>query len=287
MKRFFSIALLLIFSTLAFAEKPIVRDIQAVGAKGTKINIFWTLPQNPDEPITKLLLYRDTKPISSYEIIETLDPIAQIDPEFTGYTDSVKDYHDYFYAVIAVTTKPYDLVLISINATIEGAHLSIPEAKEPPKKPEYEKLYPEGKLRETPLPYIDMLDGMNETSSISDKTALSTKGLSASKGKSTPLMKLYVFEEDLVSPDGGDDYLLFEILKTTFVQKQYQQAILQLNKLVGTNINEKTRSRAYFYIGESQYLSGDYNEAIRTFVKVQQDFPNLTKKWIDSALDRI
>ena len=99
MKRFFSIALLLIFSTLAFAEKPIVRDIQAVGAKGTKINIFWTLPQNPDEPITKLLLYRDTKPISSYEIIETLDPIAQIDPEFTGYTDSVKDYQSYMRAL--------------------------------------------------------------------------------------------------------------------------------------------------------------------------------------------
>lgn len=287
MKKQILYILTLFLSINLFAEKPIVRDIQASGSKGTKINVFWTLPKNPDQPITNLLVYRDTKPISSYEQIEKMEPIATIDADFTGYTDTVRDYNTYFYAVIAVTDKPYDLILVSINSTTEGAHLSMPEAKEPPKKPEYEKLYPDGKMRETPLPYLSLVDGINEDSVISDETAVSTKALSSSKGKKTPLMTMYIFEEDLVSPDGGDDYILFEVLKTYFVVKKYQQAIVQLNRLAGTNISETTRKRIYFYIGEAEYLSGNYEQAIKSFVKVEQDFPNLTKKWVDSALDRI
>lgn len=270
-----------------FAQRPIVRDIQAMGGKGTKINIFWTLPQDPDKPITQLLVYRDTKPISSFDQIEKMDPIAAVDPDFTGYTDTVRDYKEYFYAVIAVTDEPYDLILVSINSTIEGVHVAIPEPKEPPKKPEYEKLYPDGKMRETPLPYVSLVDGMNEESSITDETAVATKALSSSKGKKTPLMTMYIFEEDLVSPDGGDDYILFEVLKTYFVVKKYSQAVVQLNRLAGTNISESTRKRIYFYIGEAEYLSGNYEQAVKSFVKVQQDFPDLTKKWVDSALDRI
>lgn len=287
MKKSVLFTLLLFVTSALFAERPIVRNIQAISGKGTKINVFWTLPQNPDKPITKLLIYRDTMPISSYEMLEKKDPIASITPDYTGYTDSVKDYKDYYYAVIAVTTEPYDLVLISINATSSGVHLPIPKAKETPKKKEYEKLYPDGKMRETPLPYIDLVDGINEEPTISDSTAVSTKALSAKTEKASPLMTLYIFEEDLVSPDAGDDYLLFEILKTYLVQKKYSQAITQLNRLAGTNIAETTRSRAYFYVGEAQYLSGDYDQAVKSFVKVQHEFPNLTKKWVDSALDRI
>lgn len=287
MKKLLLFVISLIFTTALFAERPIVRDIQAIGGKGTKINIFWTLPKDPDAPITKLLVYRDLTPISSYEIIEKLTPIAEISPDFSGYTDTVSNYKDYFYAVVAVTDKPYDLILVTINSTIEGVHVELPEVKETPKKESYEKLYPDGKLRETPLPYIDLIDGINEESSISDATAISTKALSVATEKHTPYMTLYIFEEDLVSPDGGDDYLLFDILKTTLVQKKYHQAITQLKRLTGTNISKATGDRAYFYMGEANYLLGNYDEAVKCFVKVQLSFPNLTKKWIDSALDRI
>ena len=41
--------------------------------------------------------------------------MAEVKAEFTGYTDTVSDFKDYFYAVIAVTDKPYDLVLLSFN----------------------------------------------------------------------------------------------------------------------------------------------------------------------------
>lgn len=270
-----------------FAQRPIVQDIQAQAGRGAKINISWTLPKNPDKPITGFLLYRNTQQISSYLTLEELTPVAELSPESTGYTDTVPDFNDYFYAVIAVTDKPYDLILLSFNATVTGAHVALKTESKEPERIELEKFYPDGTLREIPLPYVDLIDGIVKPEIISDETVNQTNSLITSGKKKNPLLKQYIFEEDLISPDAGDDFLLFEILKTTFVQKKYNEAILQLNKLTGTNISEATRNRAYFYMGESEYLLGHYENAVRIFVQIEHAYPILAKKWLESALDRI
>lgn len=287
MKKLVCILFCVLLTFSLFAERPIVQNIQAQPGKSTKINISWTLPKNPDKPISSFLVYRSTQQINSYNMIKELSPIAKISSEATGYTDSVPDFKDYFYAVIAVTEKPYDLVLLSFNSTVTGTHVAIRTEASEPDRIELEKLYPDGTLRETPLPYIDIIDTLNKSETISDETVDYTNSLITKTKKKTPLLKQYIFEEDLISPDSGDDYFLFEILKTTFVKKKYNEAITQLNKLLGTNISESTRNRAYFYLGESEYLLGHYENAVRIFVQIENAYPILVKKWLDSALDRI
>ena len=292
MKKSFSIFILLFFSSiLLFAEKPIVRDIQTEAGKGNKINIFWTMPENPEKEISSLLIYRDTRQIASFAQIKNVKPIAQINPDFSGYTDIVKDYNDYFYCVLALTkdsTVPYDLILLSFNSTVKGVHISVNTQQKEPQKQETEKLYYEGTLRETPLPYIDIVENsIQPEPTVSEEAAFAAQTLTNKSKKREPILKPYIFEEDLISPDGGDDYLLFEILKQYFVQKKYDAAIVQLNKLAGTNIKENTRNRVYFYIGECEYLTGEYEKAVKSFVKVQDVYPTLARKWINSSLDRI
>ena len=291
MKKTFSILGLLFFSSILFAEKPIVRDIQAEAGKGNKINIFWTLPENPEKEISSFFIYRDTRQIASYAQIKNISPIAQIDSNFSGYTDLVKDYNDYFYCVLAVTKDssiPYDLILLSFNSTVKGVHISMNTQQKEPQKQEKEKLYYEGTLRETPLPFIDIVENsLQPESTVSEKAAFAAQTLTNKTKKREPVLKPYIFEEDLISPDGGDDYLLFEILKQYFVHKNYDEAIVQLNKLAGTNIKDSTRSRVYFYIGECEYLTGEYEKAVKSFVKVQDIYPTLARKWINSSLDRI
>lgn len=291
MKKAFSIISLLFFSFILFAEKPIVRDIQAEAGKGNKINIYWTLPENPEKEISSFLIYRDTRQIASFSQIKNLEPIAQISSNFSGYTDSVKDFIDYFYCVLAITkdsTSPYDLILLSFNSTVKGAHIAVNSPKKEPQKKETEKLYYEGTLRETPLPYIDIVENsIQPNPTVSEEAAFAAQTLTNKSKKKEPILKPYIFEEDLISPDGGDDYLLFEILKQYFVQKNYEEAIVQLNKLAGTNIKETTRNRIYFYIGECEYLTGEYENAVKSFVKVQDAYPILSRKWINSSLDRI
>lgn len=291
MKKAFSILGLLFFSSILFAEKPIVRDIQAEAGKGNKINIFWTLPENPEKEISSFFIYRDTRQIASYAQIKNISPIAQIDSNFSGYTDLVKDYNDYFYCVLAVTkdsSVPYDLILLSFNSTVKGVHISMNTQQKEPQKKEQEKLYYEGTLRETPLPFIDIVENsLQPEPTVSEEAAFAAQTLTNKNKKREPVLKPYIFEEDLISPDGGDDYLLFEILKQYFVHKNYDEAIVQLNKLAGTNIKDSTRSRVYFYIGECEYLTGEYEKAVKSFVKVQDVYPTLARKWINSSLDRI
>ena len=249
------------------------------------------MPENPEKEISSFLIYRDTRQIASFSQIKNLEPIAQISSNFSGYTDSVKDFIDYFYCVLAITkdsTSPYDLILLSFNSTVKGAHIAVNSQQKEPQKKETEKLYYEGTLRETPLPYIDIVENsIQPNPTVSEEAAFAAQTLTNKSKKKEPILKPYIFEEDLISPDGGDDYLLFEILKQYFVQKNYEEAIVQLNKLAGTNIKETTRNRIYFYIGECEYLTGEYENAVKSFVKVQDAYPILSRKWINSSLDRI
>ena len=282
--------LLAIAASLCAQNKPIVTDIQAVAAKGTRINIYWTLPQNPEPQITKLLIYRDTRPISSYNQLSSAYFVAELPAEACGYTDSVMDYNDYFYAVIAFTDRPFDLILVSMNSTVDGVHLIAPQQKDiEPKKKSDEKLYTDGTLRETPLPFINYVEGQGQGDTlISDEIAKSATQFSAYSSKSgrTPVSP-YFFEEDLISPDSGDDFLLFEVLKNTFVQEKYEEAIVLLNKLNGTNISESVRNRVLFYIAEAYFFTGDFEEAAKGFVKVAHVYPLQTKIWMNYTLDRI
>ncbi|WP_027727778.1 tol-pal system YbgF family protein [Treponema sp. C6A8] len=288
-KSFFIFALIsAFFANSIFAERPIVQDIQALAGNSNRINLLWNLPQNPEKEITQLLVYRDLSPISSYAQLAKLEPIAKLVPILTSYTDTVKDYKDYFYAVIAVTDEPYDIILMSINSTVTGCHVQTVAKNPLPKKEEKaEKIYPEGSMREIPLPYLDYIDGLEKEYKVSQEVAASVKPLGINEKREVPRLSIHIFEEDLISPDGGDDFLLFEVLKTTFIQKKYKEAIDQLEKLVGTNISQDTRNRAYFYLGESHYMLAQYPSAIRTFVRIENIYPALCKQWIDNSLDQL
>lgn len=288
MKKIISLLILLVISLPLFAKKPVILDIQAKASKGTKINLFWVLPDDPDEPITKLLIYRSTTPITRYSQLKNLTPIAELPGDRTDYTDSVKDYKDYFYAIITVTDKPYEIILASMNSTVNGVHLKL-QTKKPETKPqkEEEKLYTGGTKRETPLPYLDIIEGLNEENLISDETVDSTKEFTASKKDDSEILSPYFFEEDLVSPDGGDDYILFDILKNTFVQRKYSDAETQLKKLVKRNISTSVQNRAYFYIGETEYFLGNYEEAVKAFIQVSHVYPMQTYRWINACMDKI
>lgn len=291
MKKIICSLFLILTAAFVFADRPLVRDIQARAGSGTKVRITWQLPKNPEPEIESYLLYRTTEQITSFSQLKNIQPITALTPDRAGYTDQLSDLRDYYYTIISQTVKgPYDVVLLSFNSTVTGVHLIAKKQSEAPaEKKDYETVYPDGTLRKTPLPFIGMIDGIDAEPLVSEQTITQISSLTggSSKTSKNPLLTPYIFEEDLVSPDGGDEYLLFEILKTSFVTKKYKETIEKLNQLIGTNISEETRNRAYFYLGESQYFSRNYEEAVRNFVKVQAAFPTLSKKWLEDSLDRI
>ena len=182
MKKIISVFLGILMGALLFAEKPIVKNINAVGGKGKNISVFWMLPENSE--ITEFLIYRNTKIISDYSQIEQLTPIATVSSSTNSYNDSVSDFVEYFYAVIAVTTEPYQIIIPSVNSTTEGVSLQKQKAKKIKIAIKEEKLFMEGTSRDTPLPYLNILEEKNQ-SAISKKTL---KNVSTLKGKSKKKM---------------------------------------------------------------------------------------------------
>ena len=290
--RFFALFAAALLSAPAFStERPIIRDLFASSIKGTAINLSWELPESASPAITKLLVYRDIKPICSFYDLSEKTPLAELPPSSISYSDTAGDFKDYYYAVIADTSSgPYDIILPSINATVSGTHLKVPVLQKTgaaSTASAKEKLYSPNGLRETPLPFLDLIESQNKKSlKMSDSTYMIARELGKDlEVRKNIISEPYIFEDDLVSPDGGDGFLLFEILRTTFIQKKYKEAEAALERLIGTNRTKDITNRATFYLAETYYFSADYKNAAKTFLKVYDVYPAAAKRWLDSTLD--
>ncbi|MCQ2596798.1 MAG: hypothetical protein MJ181_03035 [Treponema sp.] len=288
-KSFFAV-LFAFFMVSAFClDSPVVTNINAEYANGTKINIMWVNPVATEKPVTKYLIYRNTMPFQVFDDINKATFLAQLGPTATGYTDTVKDFNDYFYAVISFTDECCNLILPSMNATVTGVHVEAKKKNPVTKtKKSEKKAYPEGTPRETPLPILDLIEGINGTETqISKEASDKAASLGIKSKKEETWLEPYFFEEDMISPERGDAYYLFQILTGYFAPRDYEASIEMLKKLTGTNITLAVENRSLFYLGESYYFTGDFENAVRAFVKVQEYFPEESKRWLESSLDHL
>lgn len=289
-KKTFFTSIFCLFSIYCYAfDRPLIINLKAEYTKGSSISLTWATPKKLEKPITKLLVYRDVKPITYFEDINNATFLAQLPGTASGYTDKVSNLNDYFYAVVSFTDECFTLILPGLNATVNGVHVQgVKDKPVPLQKTEKEKNYPSGTLRETPLPYLDLVEGMTASeNTISQKAREKAKNLGAKKTSKNEYLEPYFFEEDMISPERGDAYYLFQILSTSFAKQNYPEALKQLQKLTGTNISSEVEKRSIFYMGETYYFTGDFENAVRSFVKVQEYFPEESKKWLESSLDHL
>lgn len=292
----FSFILLFFLQTFSFAQdkakpssRPIVDMLCASAVSTDKIRLTWKLPQNFNA--VSILVFKDTVPVNS-KSVEKLSPIAELSQKTQQYIDTVTDFNEYYYAVLAKLSDGtlYNVVLPSINATVKAVAVKRPEKAR--KKSEEQiaaetpKLYTDGTIRELPLPYIDLIgDFEKKPSKLSAEVVNAGKSLAGKTSIQKEKLEPYYFDEDITSPSGGDDYYLFEILKNSFVKKNYEASIIELKKFLSVNRSEETTNRAAFYLAQSQYFTGNYRSALTMFLFTQDTWPILCKKWINSTLD--
>ncbi|MBR1912640.1 MAG: hypothetical protein IJ828_09840 [Treponema sp.] len=248
-----------------------------------------------------------------------MQPVSKVNGTYITYRDAVPDDSNYYYAIIINTTEHLDgleiqegslyfdeqydtmpndnstacmIIIPGENATVTSTHvqyvqtnLSQQNAKE---KKTREK-------RIAPVPYTNSFydngllqpeNIMSKESNISDQskeyaiTLLTNETYNPDK-----YLEKYIFSEDFSNPQEEDGHLLFEILRTSFFKEKYTDASEQLTAFLSQNRSETIKQRALFYLGESFYFDGNYKNAIQTFLKIYEVYPNLTRRWIDSSLD--
>jgi TolA-binding protein len=270
------------------SSRPIVTDISASPLSATRVTVSWKIPADVSS-IKALLLFRGTQPFASKTQLDESAPAAKLKNSAATYVDTLTNYKEYYYAVIALLQdgNRYDIILPSINATVNGVRVArVIKKQQTQTESAKEKLYADGEMREQPLPYLDMIDNQGKTPGTFSKQANDdAKEFAGSHMSYNPQpLDAYVFEEDIVSPTGGDDYYLFEVLRTYFVRKKYAESATALQKLLSVNRSAGVTQRATFYLGEARYFCGDYPAALSSFLQVEDSFPVLSEKWIESTL---
>lgn len=293
MKKLIFILISLILPICAFSQsRPIIENLEANSTELYKIKLTWTLPSMPSPKIEKLFIYRDSKQITSYSQISNLNPIATLDKNSTFYIDNVQNTNEYFYSIIAETNDgPYKIIIPSINSTLNGI---MPLFKNTSNNSNQNIQHKEtftinqNSKRVFPLPQINFdknNDSKNNKITLGKKAIDAGNELGKGYNKKNYISKIHVFEEDLICPEGGDEYFLFRILKESFVKNNFATSVENLTDFLSVYRNKETTSRAIFYLAESYYFSGNYEKAIYHFLAVKDIYPELTKKWLDSSLD--
>jgi len=314
--------------------RPMVTNISCAPYSSNKIIVSWAVPKEIKGSssgfyISEILVYRNTKPMTSYKDVDELKPLAKLPASTTSYRDTLSDFRNYYYAVVSIIKeveekkdipfkqenihggelyydeeldgsldskngKIYPMILPGVNASVTGVKVSgnkyAPEQALPiPEK----KQYSQGEMREQPLPYMDILDEngspkkkKGQISKEANKKASSLIRETKSTNSEQPeLLSLYVFSEDVVSPSGGDEYLLFEVLKGNFINKRWKMAAKDLEQFLSQNRSQAVTNRANFYLGECYYFMGQYPKALNQFLLLKESHPALARKWSKSALD--
>lgn len=291
------ILLLINFSNI-FAQnsRPVVSEINTISKTDNKIKITWKAPENSSPEITGFIIYKDSKQITSSIQLSELTPVAKVDAETFSYIDSVNDYRDYYYCIICSTKNgSYTVILPAVNSTVNGIKTASSETKIAEQEPVVSEntsqahSNPAEKMRDIPLPAPALVKATKNKQNILGPKAMAVADELGNKysNSSAKINKLFVFECDLISPEGGDDYYLFKILKNTFVKKNFSKSINELSDFLSIHRDEEVTQRAIFYLGESYYFSKNYEKAVFQFLQVQDKYPELCKKWIDSCLDLI
>lgn len=299
MKKILTLITFLFTGALIFAQssRPVISEINAIPKSNKTIKLTWKAPQDSNPSITGFIIFRDTKPITSQDQLSKLKPVKKVDSETFSYTDSLRDSREYYFCIICTTINgTYNVILPSVNTTVTGIRVAQEEIKDEevqtPSKPSKKTASitdQSEKMRDIPLPTPGLIEVTKNKQNILGPKAMKTAEELGSKytGTSNRITKLYVFEEDLVSPEGGDEYFLFKILKSSFVKKNFKASVQDLTDFLRIHRSPEVTNRAIFYLGESYYFSKDYEKAVFQFLAVQEQYPELCKKWIDSSLDLI
>ena len=290
-KRFFSVIFL--FSSILlpnFAQtvspRPVLTAINAKKIGVNKIQLTWNIPEKFNA--ASIAIFRSTSQIQQRSTISAEKPVAEVPAHTTTYTDTLKHFGDYYYALVARDKNGdlFNMLFPTVNATAKAVSLLPPDDYyDFPAEPEEQ--YVPGFLRELPLPYLDLISDLDiKPTPMTAKAKNAGKTLAGKYAVKKPkLLNPYIFQEDMVLSPEGDDFFLFESLKTYFIKKDYKGSITDLRNFLRITREQPVMMRAAFYLAESHYYCKNYRHALELFLFVEDEFPELSKKWIDSTLD--
>jgi hypothetical protein len=93
-----------------------------------------------------------------------------------------------------------------------------------------------------------------------------------------------VFTMDMDEPQSGEESALFQIIEDYFKQFEWESARSNLQEYLAIPRTKDVTARARFYLGQTQYFTGNYREALWEFLSFRSINPDEANSWIDAVL---
>jgi TolA-binding protein len=147
-------------------------------------------------------------------------------------------------------------------------------------------------MRPIPLPVLTLnnyVSGGFLEDVIKEKTlsAASVNMLKLTQRNEKPPLELKwprVFSMDLADPQTGEESSLYQILEDHFKQFEWESARDNLQGYLALPRTKDVQARARFYLGQTQYFTGNYKEALWEFLSFRSINPDEANSWIDAVL---
>jgi hypothetical protein len=262
-----------------FADEPI-EGIYNLRASQDKERVLITF--NRESSRRTAILYRSMQPVTRpQDLINAVIVQSGVNSPFVDFPVSAAGLA-WYYAVVYeddvaggnVDIKP------GINATVLPVTVTGAQTAE-------------SSLRPIPLPVLTLRNTIPESyfmTEIPEQVSLSETSANMLRDTEMPpklplnLKRPRIFSVDLVSPSGGEESALFQIITEYFVTFQWDAARIGLQQYLSLPRSKEVEARARFYLGQTLYYTGKYRESLMEFLSVRSAHLAEANKWVEAVL---
>lgn len=263
----------------------------SAAVRGDSVVVSFT-PSRIDREVVVL---RSLAPISAAEDLSNAIDLGAIESAARMYQDFPIPGVTYYYAVLdrGLLESGRPAVSPGDNATASGVSLPAPELRPEPDRAE------SGDLRGAPLPTLSLSEGLSGhggqavhdapapslTAALSPRTARSESALLSRIDRvwTEPAVEPEIFTEDITPGTSAEERSLSEIISFALMRRDFETAELLFTNFLSVRRSQEIERRARFYLGQSLFFQGKYDQAVMTLLPIRETFLP-AGRWLDRAL---
>jgi len=229
-------------------------------------------------PEKKVILYRSAQPLN--KPLDLLRASIVISGISSPFTDSPVPGYTWYYALVNeedILNGNFNLTP-GVNSTAEGIEFADVQLTQ-------------DFLRPIPLPFLTLNNYVSGgfLTEVPDGFAHKSDSIifygSAQEQKPPKeLRKPRVFAVDLEAPASGEESELYHIIRDFFGKHEWEDARSKLLDYLSLPRTKEAQERGRFYLGQTQYFTGNYREALWEFLSFRSVNPGEANVWIDAVL---
>jgi hypothetical protein len=235
-----------------------------------------------------LILFRSTRQIRRVEDIVATSSVVPLSAGSTMYEDRPIPGVEYYYAVVDAKLLQAGKAAIvpGQNSLSQSSQVPLSAAQAPSRarsRPLPRLMIPAGvEFGDELIPSAPFLLPRQQELGPAAAKAVARLRASIRPAPRQPPVPV-ILEEDRAAGARGEDSLVADIVQGPFAAKSYTDAEDRLQRFLRIERGPKAEARAHYYIGQIQYLRGDFQDAFLTFLLANELYYAETQPWIDAC----